>query len=103
MASVDLRDILAPLSGIHFISSHGSEQLSADGEYHDDAPPGCRLAKQLSSTLSFDGFRLDDNVFASRDLFDFERRDGVARNMTHVGVVPIEAFDLVQHDFSTYD
>jgi len=41
--------------------------------------------------------------FAARGLFDFERRNGVAQNMTHVSVVPVEALDLVQHDFSIYD
>jgi hypothetical protein len=27
----------------------------------------------------------------------------VAENMAHVGVVPVEALDLVQHDFSIYN
>jgi len=103
MTSVDLRGILAPLHGIHFISSHGSEQLPADSEYHDQVPPGCRPAKQLPSPLSFDGARGNDYVFAARGLLDFERCDSVAHDMTHVGVVLIEALDLVQHDFSIYD
>jgi hypothetical protein len=66
-------------------------------------PPGNRLAKQLPSLLPFDGFGGDDDVFAARDLFDFERRDSVAHNATYVCVVPIEALDLVQHNFSIYN
>jgi hypothetical protein len=46
---------------------------------------------KLPSALPFDGSRGDDDAFAAGHLFDFERRDSVAHDVTHFGVVPIEA------------
>jgi len=40
---------------------------------------------------------------AAHGLFHLERCDRMAQDMTHVGRVPIEALDLVQHDSSIYD
>jgi len=44
-----------------------------------------------------------NNIRAARNLFDFNKRDIVAQDMIHVGLVPIEALDLVQHNLSIYD
>ena len=61
--------------------------------------PSCQIVPSL---FPLDSSRGDDEAFAAGNLFDFERRDGVANNVAHVGV-PIEAHDLVQHDSSIYD
>jgi len=62
--------------------------------------PSCQTTP---SPLSLDSSSADDEAFAAGNLFDLERRAGVANNVPDVGVFPIEARDLVKHDFSIYE
>src|ERR1019366_6634092 len=100
--SVDVRAIIPPVGSVHLVGSDGAEQFPTDREYDDQIAAGCRPAEKLPAILAMNGTRWNNDVGAAHDFFNFEGGDRVAQDMTHVSAVPIEAFNLVQHDPGIY-
>src|ERR1035438_3710826 len=102
--SVEVRGIIPPVGGVHFVGSHSAKQLPADRENDDQIAAGCCPADQLPAILAMNGTRWNNGVGAAHDFFNFEGGDSVAQDMTHVSTVPIEALparidSLTQRDF----
>ena len=71
-------------------------------ENHDQIASGRCSTEKLPAILAINGVRRHQDVDTAHDFFNFEGGDGVAQDVTHVGAVPIEAFDLARHASSIY-
>src|SRR5438067_12795858 len=58
--SVDLRGIIPPVSGVHFVTSDGAEQRQANREDHNQVAARYCLAEKFPAILAIYGFRPDD-------------------------------------------